>query len=152
MFFKTNEQLQKVAFEKLVEENQKKTKTKHITYRYLKMQNYLAENRKTKQSKTIFKIRSGTFGIKACENWKHEDNLCIMCEIKEESFKHFMNCERYGEKTIDWESIYGNDEEKQNKIAREAERRLEIRAAKIQEVGQGSLPAPDTPSSLFVQF
>ena len=75
-----------------------------------------------------------------------------MCEIKEESFKHFMNCERYGEKTIDWESIYGNDEEKQNKIAREAERRLEIRAAKIQEVGQGSLPAPDTPSSLFVEF
>ena len=75
-----------------------------------------------------------------------------MCEIKEESFEHFINCESYGEKTKDWESIFGSDVDKQVKIAIEAERRFEIRETKIQEVGQGSLPAPDTPNNLFVEF
>ena len=147
-----NDQLKKIAFEKLGQENDTKKKTKHIKYKCFKMQNYLTENRKTKLSKTIFKIRSGTFGIKAWKIWKHDDNLCIMCEIKEESFEHFINCESYGEKTKDWESIFGSDVDKQVKIAIEAERRFEIRETKIQEVGQGSLPAPDTPNNLFVEF
>ena len=50
-----------------------------------KMQSYLFENKKTKTSRTIYKIRSGTLDLKALAQWKHSDNVCVMCELKEEN-------------------------------------------------------------------
>ena len=146
---KVKEKIEKLAFEALEKENRGKSKTKHLKYRCLEMQPYLVNNTKTKLSRTIYKIRSGTLKIKALEQWKHENNLCIMCEVKEENMEHLMNCEMYGEKVTDWENIYLNDRRKQVYIAIETDKRMKIRESKIQEVGQDSSPAPTTPNIVF---
>ena len=143
------QKVENTAFEALLKENEKKSKTRLIKYKCLKMQQYLLENTKTKLSKTVFKLRSGTLNIKALEQWKHEDNLCVMCEVREENISHFMSCENYGEKVTDWESIYGNDTRKQFEIAQETETRLKIRENKLQEDGLDSLPAPTTPKTFL---
>ena len=111
------------------------------------MQSYLSENNKTKTSRTIYKIRSRTLDLKSLAQWKHSDNVCVMCEVKEETIKHFMTCDSYGETFEDWTSIYKNDPSKQVKIAEKTEKRLLMREMKMQEVGQdSSLPAPRTPN------
>ena len=68
-----------------------------------------------------------------------------MCQIKEENVYHFFECESYKSKTVNYEDIFENDAEKQLKVAKEAKKRQEIRESKLEEVGQDSLPAPDTP-------
>ena len=103
------------------------------------------ENKKTRTSRTIYKIRSGTLDLKA--QWKHSDNVCVMCELKEENIEHFMTCDNYGEKIEDWKLIYENNPTKQIEVAEKTEKRLILREKKIQEVGQhSSLPAPRTPN------
>ena len=57
-----------------------------------------------------------------------------------------MNCEMYDEKVPDWESIYSNDTRKQVLIAKETEKRMNMRENKMKEVGQDSSPAPTTPN------
>ena len=111
----------------------------------LGVSNYLKVNKNTEMSKLIFQIRSGTFDIKAWKPWTYEDNLCVMCQIKEENVYHFFECESYKSKTVNYEDIFENDAEKQLKVAKEAKKRQEIRESKLEEVGQDSLPAPDTP-------
>ena len=77
-------------------ENEKKEKTSHIQFECLEMSSYLKENDKTDPSKIIFLIRSGTLDIKKRKPWKYDDNLCVMCDFKEETIKHFMECTEYG--------------------------------------------------------
>ena len=38
-----------------------------------------------------------TLDIKMWNKWKYEDNLCVLCEAKEESMDHFMQCSEYGD-------------------------------------------------------
>ena len=68
-----------------------------------------------------------------------------MCELKEESFNHFMKCSCYQREEISWEDIYSNDNKKQFEIGKEAYLRLEIRKRKKEEDGRASLPAPTAP-------
>ena len=87
----------------------------------------------------IFSIRSGTLDIKCWNKWNYGDNLCEMCELKEETIEHVMNCPEYGDIENNWRDIYGNNPEKQKNIAKVIKKRLETRKTK-QEAGQDSPP------------
>ena len=114
------------------------------------MSEYICENKSTKISKIIFNIRAGTLDLKVLKPWKYEDNLCVMCNVKEENIEHFMKCEKYNGKETGWQDIHGNDPEKQFYIGKEAYSRLKTRENKIEEDGQGSLPAPTAPSIVLL--
>ena len=94
------------------------------------MSPYLVENSNTKVSKIIYSIRAGTLDLKYWNPWKYEDNLCVMCSIKEENIKHFMNCNAYERMNLPWEDIYKNDQVKLVKIGKEAMLRMDLREKK----------------------
>ena len=137
-----NERVEQNALEVLVKQNDLKTKTKDLKFDTLKMQDYLKVNRIVEVSKIIYKIRSGTFDVKAWKPWHYEDNLCTE---KEENIDHFFKCKKYERKEVAWKSILESDEKLQYDIAKEAETRIKLRENKQQEIGQGSPPAPTTP-------
>ena len=67
-----------------------------------------------------------------------QDNLCIMCEEKEETFEHFLNCSQYNENNVsNWKYIFESDPDKQIKVAEEVKKRLKTRT-RTQEAGQDS--------------
>ena len=45
-------------------ENENKSKTKHIIYEQLEMSDYLCENKNTRVSKTLYSIKAGTLDLK----------------------------------------------------------------------------------------
>ena len=59
--------------------------------------------------------------------------------------QHFFKCELYKSETINYEDILENNADLQVKVAKEAKKRQQTREIKLQEVGQDSLPAPDSP-------
>ena len=61
------------AFEYLKEENENKTKTKHIDFEKLCMSDYLVHNKNTILSKVIFSARSGTLDLKVWKEWKYSE-------------------------------------------------------------------------------
>ena len=142
-----NETTEKVVLRKLLEENSTKSKTKYLKYEKLEMRQYLRENLNTKVSKIIFNIRAETLDIKTWNHWNYEDNLCIMCNVKEETIEHFMKCETYGTEQIKFEDIYSNDGERQFEIGKQALKRHKERKNKKEEDGQASFPAPTAPDS-----
>ena len=71
-----------------------------------------------------------TLDLKCWNAWKYEDNLCVMCSLKEQNITHFMNCNAYGRKNISWEDIYKNDQEKLAEIGKEAMLRMDLREKK----------------------
>ena len=50
---------------------------------------------------------------------KYFGNLCVSCEMKEETLRHFLNCHTYEKLPNEnhWEDIKGNCIERQYKIA-----------------------------------
>ena len=76
-----------------MKENSEKTKTKDITYEDVELSDYLKENENTTLSNIIFSVRSGTLDIKQWNSWSYENNLCLMCELKEETMDHFLICQ-----------------------------------------------------------
>ena len=70
-------------------------KTKDISFKELKTSEYLLDNRNTTLSKVIFSLRSQTLDIKTWQPWKYFDNLCVLCELKEETISHFLSCNSY---------------------------------------------------------
>ena len=146
-----NKKTEEVAFQNLLSENKTKSKTKSLLYEKFEMSPYLVENSNTKVSKIIYSIRAGTLDLKYWNPWKYEDNLCVMCSIKEENIEHFMNCNAYERMNIPWEDIYKNDQVKLVKIGKEAMLRMDLREKKKTEDGQTSSLVPPTPDRpLFV--
>ena len=74
-----------------------------------------------------------------------------MCELKEETMDHFMECQSYGTKSeiIKWRDIYKNNTEKQFEIAKEVQKRLKIRNMKTEEAWTLHL-APQLPLMLSI--
>jgi len=124
------------AFKDLLKENSEKTKTKDIVFEDLELSDYLKENKNTTLSNTIFSVRSGTLDIKQWNSWSYENNLCLMCEFKEETMDHLMECQGYGTKIEDlkWRDIYKNDTEIQYEIAKEVKKRMDIRKLNIKRL------------------
>ena len=136
------------AFKDLLKENSEKTKTKDIVFESLKLSDYLKENINSTLSNIIFSIRSGTLDTKQWNSWSYENNLCLMCELKEETMDHFMECQSYGTKSeiIKWRDIYKNNTEKQFEIAKEVQKRLKIRNMKKEEAGLDSTLGSTAPT------
>ena len=80
---------------------------------------YLSSNSKTRICKVIFSLISETFDIKPLQPWKYYGNLCVSCEMKKETLRHFLNCNTYEKlpNEKNWEDIQGNCIEKQYEIA-----------------------------------
>ena len=99
-----NEKTKEANLRYLVSKNSKKEKTKHITFKTLKLSEYLRTNKNTNIS---FSLRSGGLDIKTWNKWKYDDNLCVMCENKEENMEHLMECLEYGEtKDFVWREVF----------------------------------------------
>ena len=106
----------------------------------VKSSEYWKKNKSTKMSKIIFEIRAGTYDVKAWRKWQYSDNLCVACQVCEETMNHFMTCTSYGRKTNhNWKSIYENSGENEEKIqiAFEASERKILRK-RLEEDGQTS--------------
>ena len=145
MFYLHFEQVKHIALVSLLEENNQKSKTKHIQFETLIMRDYLRKNQNTLLSKIIFSVRSGTLDIKLWNDWNYSETLCVMCARVEESIEHFMTCEQYGnEIKIPWTDIFGNDSDKQCLIANEIKnRQLSHFVKKLDGVG----PVDNRPST-----
>ena len=112
------------------------------------MSEYLKENKKTHLSKIIFLLRSGTLDIKKWNSWKYDDNLCVMCDIKEENITHFLECLKYGKEKIEIKDIYTQNTENQFSIAERVKERMLQRKEKL-EAGLDS-PAPGSKAPTVV--
>ena len=114
-----------LAFKHLVLENSVLENTKDILFEELKTSEYLLHNKSTSLSKIIFSRRSKTFDIKKWLPWKYYDNLCVACELKEETMNHFLTCTSYENlpSEISWEQVKGNNVERQFEIARKVKSR-----------------------------
>ena len=79
-------------------------------------------------------LRSKTFEIKNWLPWKYYDNLCVACELKEETMNHFLTCTSYENlpSEISWEQVKGNNVERQFEIARKVKSR-QLKRKKIIE-------------------
>ena len=138
-----HEKAKEEAFKALIEENDQKSKTKHIAFEKLAMSEYLVRNKNTQLSQIIFAIRSGTLDIKAWCEWKYSDKMCVMCSSYEETFEHFISCPKYGNSlNTDWKLIFENDPDNQFEIATEVKRRYYIRKDEIDKAGLPSNVAP----------
>ena len=93
------------------------------------MSDYLVQNKNTCLSKIIFSARSGTLDLKACNEWKYIDTKCVMCQVIEDSFEHFMTCQFYGPTDFEivYTEIFENHYEHQYHVAIEIKRRIDIR-------------------------
>ena len=134
------------AFLDLIKENSQKEKTKDIQFECLEMSEYLKENEKTSLSKIIFLLRSGTLDIKKWNSWKYDDNLCVMCDIKEENITHFLECTEYGNKHIEIDEIYTQNTENQFSIAKQVEERILMRKLKLEAGLDSPTPGSSAPT------
>ena len=146
-----NEKTKEAALRYLVSENRQKEKTKHIKFKTLKLSEYLRTNKNTNISNIIFSLRSGGLDIKTWNKWKYDDNLCVMCENKEENMDHLMECLEYGEtKDFVWREVFETKIETQVMIAKEVSRRMEIREKKL-KAGLDDPPGSHAPTDV-VEF
>ena len=101
----------------------------------LKLNDYLVENRSINLSRIIFSLRSKTLDIKTWQPWKYFDNLCVTCELKEESISHFLNCEAYENisQENNWKDVSGNCVQRQYEIAETAQARIKRRNKYIEK-------------------
>ena len=104
------------------------------------MRRYLSENKNSKVSKIIFNIRAETLDIKTWNQWNYDDNLCIMCNVKEENIEHFMECKSYNTEKIMFEKIHSNDGESQFLIGEQAYERHKIRKKQERRGWPGLFP------------
>ena len=118
-----------LSLKSLVLENSTKEKTKDIKFSEMKMGEYLKKNRNSQITKIIFSIRSKTLDIKVWNEWKYEDNVCVACNLHEETIEHFLYCRAYENcaQESKWKDILENYPDIQFEIAKIAQKRLKIR-------------------------
>ena len=134
--------IKKDVFQKLISANSLLENTKDIIFRELRMSDYLIDNRNTTLSKIIFNLRSQTFDVKTWQPWKYFDNLCVLCEIKEETMDHFLSCKTYENipQELDWKEIKGSCVERQFEIAAIVRARQKKRKETIESYEAGHPP------------
>ena len=80
--------------------------------------------------------------IKSWQPWKYFDNLCVFCEIKEETISHFLTCNAYENlpQENSWEDVKENSVERQFEIAEIVKTRQKKRKEIIEEYEAGHPP------------
>ena len=113
-----------LSLKSLVLENSTKEKTKDIKFSEMKMGQYLKKNRNSQITKIIFSIRSKTLDIKVWNEWKYEDNVCVACNLHEETIEHFLCCRAYENcaQESKWKDILENNPDRQFEIAKIAQK------------------------------
>ena len=100
----------------------------------------MLKNKSTTLSKIIFSLRSKTLDIKAWQPWKYYDNLCVFCELKEETIDHFLVCKTYDNlpQENQWADVKGKCVDRQYEIAKIVKVRIErrMKLIDIYEAGQ----------------
>ena len=99
----------------------------------------MIDNRNTTLTKIIFSLRSETLDIKTWQPWRYFDNLCVVCQLKEETIQHFLSCPTY-EKTPQensWRDIKRDNVERQFEIAQIVKERWNIRKRHIEKYEAG---------------
>ena len=81
------------------------------------------------------------------KQWKYDDNLCVLCNRKEETTKYFMECPGRGINSIKWNKIFENFQIFLFEIRKEVTERLSLREKKTHEDGLTSSLAPTAPDS-----
>ena len=134
--------IKKDVFQKLISANLSLENTKDIIFTELRMSDYLIDSRNTTLSKIIFSLLSKTFDIKTWQPWKYFDNLCVLCEIKEETMDHFLSCKTYENipQELDWKDIKGSCVERQFEIAVIVRARQKKRKETIESYEAGHPP------------
>ena len=85
------------AFNFLLKDNESKDRTKNTKFYEFRMSDYLDENKNTNIKQIIFSTRSQTLDIKVWRPWKYSDDVCVKCQLHQETMDHFMTCVEYGE-------------------------------------------------------
>ena len=71
--------------------------------------------------------------------WKYNYNLCVACEVKEETIEHFLTCKSYESKTSEnsWIAMKGSSIEKRMEISQEVKERQQARKKIIEQYEAG---------------
>ena len=146
------ERTKNLAFIELIKEHETKEKTKYIKFACLEMSEYLKENKKTHLLKIIFLLRSGTLDIKKWNSWKYDDNLCVMCDIKEENITHFLECYKYGKEKIEIKDICTQNTETLFSITERVEDRMIQRKEKIESGLDSPSPGSKAPTVVVEHY
>ena len=130
------------AFNELEDKLELKTKTKNLTYKSIKRQQYIYELPAT-LARIIFKARLSMTDVKInykskyAKNWK-----CRLCGTEEESYSHLFTCKEYGDdikemneglkalkalKALDPNCVFGENTEDVKRVALCISEILEIR-------------------------
>ena len=90
---KLKKAIDKAALKWLIEEKEKKSKVKNLSYEHLKMQSYLiGSEMETREKKFLFQMRCRMIDVKSNFKNNHSDLSCPLCDIKEDDQKHVLEC------------------------------------------------------------
>ena len=109
------------TFAELCEQCCSKKKTCNLTYRKLKLQDYLTKLLPW-QSQLVSRCRSKTLDIKTQQTYKYKDTLCRWCNLHEESLSHIINCGEDPVDPVDLDEIEKMDHKMVTNITRVAYR------------------------------
>ena len=97
----------------------------------------MEENKNTKISQVIFKLRGKTLDIKTHKNWKYEDDLCVGCGERSETVEELLTCAELADGDNDNVSCNTDSEEITDiiEVARQINKRLKVRKKIIDDNG-----------------
>ena len=124
------------TFHELKDKLELKTKTKNLTYKSLRRQQYIYEIPAT-LARIIFKARLSMINVKMNYKSKYVNNWkCRLCGTEKESYSHLFTCKEYGEDIkeitegldgLDPNCIFGENTEDLNRVAQCISKVSEIR-------------------------
>ena len=108
-----------------------------MEYETLEIQEYLLEgNESTELSQVIYKIRGKNLEIKALKKWKYKDNICVGCEMRDETEEEFLSCpglSEDNENNISYNLVYGKSVKEMIRVAKCVRKRLKTRLKILEE-------------------
>ena len=110
---------------------QNHSKGKELEYSYLEMQRYLKPsqiNKTHKDAITIFRLRTRMTNVKANFKGKYDNLSCEICMLENETQQHILKCEKIDKEiSPEYNEIFGENVEKQVKIAKVFKEKIKIR-------------------------
>ena len=131
-------EMTKISFKKIVKSKVKEkallflkdlqkshSKSKHLIYNDLNLQNYLKSDMTIKEKSFIFLAKSRMLDLKCNFKYGLTDLLCSKCRIEEENQEHLLSCTALVEKSVvnseyipQYDDIFSNDTKKLSMIGK----------------------------------